>query len=278
MASFSKQAAISIKSGLTLSRAFPLIARESRDRHLRKTLNAINADIAQGSTLSESLHRHAGKFPPVFVEMVEAGEKSGHLETVFARLSMAETIVYYTVAFFVCIGLIHYVFAKTSIGRAFRDRLFLVLPGFRSVTLKLCMARFARTLSMQLESAIPIAEAIERAAVVTGNGAVANNLKRMIGPIQQGENLATAMRKSRLVTPMIREVLALGEETGNFSESLERVAGIYEDESLIVLESIPKMIAPIVAILVGLVVLYLWYTVYYVHYLKPFLDSVGMGS
>ena len=322
MAGFSKQAAVSIKSGLTLSRAFPLIARESKDKRLRKTLNEVNAEIAQGSTLSEALRRRASSFPPVFVEMVEAGEQSGHLETVFARLAdyfdtilmlrratvrasiypmiqlvmaygvfslitilfsndkaaMARTIAYYTIVIFVSLGLIRYAFARTEIGCAVRDRLLLALPGLRSVTLKLCMARFSRTLAMQLESAIPIAEAIERAALVTGNGAVANNLKRMVDPIQQGETLAGAMRKSRMITPMVREVLALGEETGNFSESLERVAGIYEEESLVVLEAIPKMIAPVVAIIVGVVVIYLWYTVYVVHWLKPFLDQAGMGD
>jgi hypothetical protein len=43
-----------------------------------------------------------------------------------------------------------------------------------------------------------------------------------------------------------------------------------------VLESIPKLIGPVVAILVGVVVIYLFYTVYFVHYLKPLLEMVGM--
>ena len=87
MANFSKQAAISIKSGLTLSRAFPLIARETKDRRLRRALQEIIADIAAGSTLTESLRAHACRFPSIFVEMVDAGESSGHLEAVFSRLA-----------------------------------------------------------------------------------------------------------------------------------------------------------------------------------------------
>ncbi len=319
MANFSKQAAVSIKSGLTISRAFPLIARESRDRRLKRTLKEINADIARGETLAEALRSRAKRFPPMFVEMVHVGERSGHLEDIFARLATyfdtrvmlrratvrasiypmiqlvmayavfclimiifspdmmatAEEIISYTIMAFVGLVLVVVFFSRTSIGRAIWDRLLLSVPFLRSVIIKLCMARFTRTLAMQLESAIPIAEAIERAAAVTGNGAVANNLRRMVDPIRNGASLAEAVNWSPLVPPMIREVLAVGEETGSFTESLDRVADIYEEESVLVLESLPKFIGPVVAIIVGIVVVYLFYTVYFVHYLKPLLEMIG---
>jgi len=319
MANLSKQAAVSIKSGLPLSRTFPLLIRESKDRRLRHTLKQINTDIAKGTTLGEALRRRATDFPPVFVETVEAGEQSGHLESVFARLAdyfdtrlmlrratvrasiypmiqltmafavfcliailfssdkdaMARTIVFYTVAASVALGAAALFFSRVSIGRAIRDHVILSVPFMRSVAIKLCMARFTRTLAMQLESAIPVPQAIERAASVVGNTAVANNLRKIAEPIRQGAGLAEAVGKSRLVTPLIREVLAVGEETGDFGESLERVANLYEEESLVVLEAIPKFIAPVVAIIVGIVVVYLFYTVYYVHYLKPTLGILG---
>lgn len=320
LANFSKQAAISIKSGLTLSRTFTLIARETKDRRLRNALQEINAEIARGSTLTEAVRAHAHRFPSIFIEMVEAGESSGHLESVFARLAdyfdtrlmlrratvrasiypmiqltmayavscliivlfssnkvaRAWTLASYTIAAVIVLGFVRFFFSRTTMGKGIWDRFLLSVPILRSVTIKLCMARFSRTLAMQLESAVPVAEAIERSALVAGNGAVANNLRRMADPIRRGSNLAEAVRMSKMVPPMVSEVLAIGEETGNFSEALERVADIYEDESLVVLESIPKLIAPLVAIIVGLVVIYLFYTVYYVHYLKPMLDMVGM--
>lgn len=319
VASFSKQAAVSMRSGLTISRAFPLIARESKDRRLKRTLREINADIAAGNTLAEALRSREKKFPPMFVEMVHVGERSGHLEDVFARLASyfdtrlmlrratvrasiypmiqltmayavfslimiifssdmiatAERIVSFTIMAFVGLFLIVFFFSRTSIGRAIWDRVLLSVPFLRSVVVKLCMARFTRTLAMQLESAIPIAEAIDRAASVTGNGAVANNLRRMVDPIRNGASLSEAVSWSPLVPPMIREVLAVGEETGSFTESLDRVANIYEEESVLVLESLPKFIGPVVAIIVGIVVVYLFYTVYFVHYLKPMLEMVG---
>ncbi|RJP23508.1 MAG: type II secretion system F family protein [Candidatus Abyssobacteria bacterium SURF_5] len=320
LANFSKQAAISIRAGLTLTRALPLLARESKDRRLKNAINGVQADIMQGSTLREALQRRASMFPPMFIEMVGAGERSGHLEEVFSRLASyfdmrlklrravvrasiypaiqltmayavlclililfsssrwatAMTIATYTVASAVCLGAAYYFFARTRLGRAVWDRVLLSLPLLRSITLKLCMARFSRSLAMQIESAIPMTEAIERAALVTGNGAVAASLSRISLPVRQGASLAEAIQSSRLVTPMVREVLTIGEETGSFTESLERVAGIYEEDSMVFLESIPKFIAPIVAIIVGIVVVYLYYQVYFVHYLKPLLESVGI--
>lgn len=320
LANFSKEASISIRSGLTLSRALPLIARESKDRRLRKALGGVNREIAQGYTLAEALRRRTRMFSPMFVEMVSAGERSGHLEEVFSRLAIyfdtrmrlkravvrasvypaiqltmaygvfslimilfsadkmatAVNLGYYTGAFAFCVFALHYLFARNRIGRAVWDRLLLSIPLLRGLTLKLCMARFSRSLAMQVESAIPMPEAIGRAALVTGNGAVAKSLRKIAEPVRRGMSLTEAIRSSHLITPMVREVLSIGEETGNFTESLERVADIYEEESMVVLESLPKFIAPAVAIIVGIVVVYLYYTVYYVHYLKPLLDSVGM--
>jgi type IV pilus assembly protein PilC len=319
MANFSKQAAVSIGAGLTLSRAFPVIAREAKDRRLRRALKDIGDDIAAGSTLSEALRARARRFPPIFVEMVQAGESSGHLETVFARLAdyfdtrltlrratirasiypaiqlffafavfflitivfssdkiaTAESLAYGTVAAFAALGLSVSFLSRTALGRGIWDRVALSVPLMRSVSIKLAMARFTRTLAMQLESAVPMMQAVERAAAVAGNRVVTNSLMKAASPIGRGATMAEALSKSRFITPMIREVLAVGEETGSFSESLERVADIYEDEAMVVLESIPKLIGPVVVVIVGIVVIYLFYTVYFVHYLKPLLEMVG---
>jgi type II secretory pathway component PulF len=320
LANFSKQAAVTLRSGLTLSRALPLISRGSRDRRLKGALAGIQDDITQGLTLTDALRKRRRMFPPMFVELVAAGETSGRLEEVFSRLALyfdarlriKRTVIRASVypaillimAFSVlslililfssdkvatatslastaslvitaCIGS-YIFFGRTDLGRGIRDRILVSVPVVRSITLKLCMARFSRSLAMQIESAVPMTEALERAASVSGNEAVANNLRRMSEPVRQGGSLTEAMKESTLVTPVVREVLMVGEETGSFTDSLERVADIYEDEAQLFLESLPKFITPVVVIIVGFVVVYLFYIVYYVHYLKPLLDSIGM--
>jgi len=320
MANFSKQAAVALRAGLPLSRALPIISKESRDTRLRRALEEISANIGAGETLEDALRSRAGRFPPIFVELVGAGERSGHLYEVFERLTdyfdmrltlrravvkasiypaiqlfaaflvfsliitlfsqdaagTLSKIIFFSIIFFCAVVASYFFFSRTSAGRGIWDRIILFTPIFRSLTIKLCMARFSRTLAMQMQSAIPVPEAIERSALVTGNVAMAASLRRMADPVRAGSGLADAMRSSKFVPPMIREVMAVGEETGDFTSSLDRVAEIYEQESLAVLETLPKLIGPVVAVIVGIVVIYLFVTVYYDNYLKPMLDIVGM--
>jgi len=317
MANFSKQAAVSLNAGLILSRALPLITRESRDARLRRTAKELTDDIAGGSTLTEAVRRRADRFPQIFVEMISAGERTGHLAEIFQRLAdyfdmrlrirravirasiypaIQLTFAFGVVCLFLVIsattnlsigssstqaliafGLVGAVvgsvaafvfFSRTGVGRSIWDRVVLGLPVFRSLVIKLCMVRFTRTLAMQLESAIPVVEAVERSALVAGNSAIVKSLKSMAEPIRRGSSLAEALTNSRYVTPMTREVVAVSEETGSFDESLNRIANIYEEEAMTVLETLPKFIALPVLIIVGLIVIYLFYTVYIGNYLN----------
>ena len=317
MANFSKQVAVSLHAGLTLSRALPLITRESRDARLRRTAKELTDDIAGGSTLTEAVRRRADRFPQIFVEMISAGEQTGHLADVFQRLAdyfdmrlrirravirasiypaIQLAFAFGVICLFLVIsattnlsigssstqmliafGLVGAVvgslaafvfFSRTGVGRSIWDRVVLGLPVFRSLVIKLCMVRFTRTLAMQLESAIPVVEAVERSALVAGNSAIVKSLKSMAEPIRRGSSLAEALTNSRYVTPMIREVVAVSEETGSFDESLNRIANIYEEEAMTVLETLPKFIALPVLIIVGLIVIYLFYTVYIGNYIN----------
>ncbi len=317
MAHFSKQAAVSLNAGLTLSRAIPVITKGSRDPSLRRTMEEITGDIAEGHTLTEAVRRRSRRFPTIFVEMVDAGERTGHLPETFQRLAdyfdmrlrirravirasiypaIQLTFAFAVICLFLVIsattslsigssssqaliasGLVGLVvgslaafvfFAWTDVGRKIWDRLVLWTPVFRSLVIKLCMVRFTRTLAMQLESAIPVAEAVERSASVAGNSVIVKSLKAMGEPIRRGSSLAEAITNSRYVTPMIREVITVSEETGSFGESLNRIANIYEEEAMLVLETLPKFIALPVLLLVGLIVVYLFYTVYIANYLS----------
>jgi type II secretory pathway component PulF len=312
LAHLCKQTAVSLSAGLTLSRAIPIITAGSKDPLLRRTMGEVNESITQGETLSAALRKRAGRFPPVFVEMVGAGERTGHLSETFQRLAdyfdmrlrirrgvikasiypaiqltaaysvgclvlmilssdrarTGSLIASFTISTMITIVAAYVFFARTSVGRSVWDRIVLALPVFRSLTIKLSMARFTRTLAMQLEGAIPVVEAVDSSASVAGNTVVVKSLKKIAPPIRQGTSLAEAVMSSRYVTPLIREVLEVGEETGNFGESLNRIAHIYEEEAVMVLESLPKFIGPAVAVIVGIVVIYLFYTVYIVNYIN----------
>ena len=306
LAHFTRQISTAQKLGLPFSRSLPLIARESKDRRLQRTLRAVTANIAAGHTLAKALRACGNRFPPLLVQMVHAAEKSGHLESVFMRLSdyfdnllklrrafirasvypaiqltvayavfclivilfshdrqaMTGIIALATIGSAAVLGFGYLFFLRTSTGRSIWDRLILIIPVVRSVTIKMCMARFTRTLSLQLESAVPIAEAVERASLASGNMAVAANFRQMAKSIRNGASLAEVAEELSFVTPLIREALVLGEEMGDFGDALERAADTYEDEAMLVMESVPQVIGPIVVVFVGFVVLFLFLTLF----------------
>jgi type IV pilus assembly protein PilC len=316
MAGFCRQAAVSIKAGLPLTRALPLITRESRDKRLRRAIKRITTDISAGETLGDALRRSADYFPPMFVEMLAAGERSGNIEEVFRQLgdyfdmrlkirravisaciypaiqltmlfavfslimivsssdkaATAQMVALYTAEALAAFAVVYWFFWRTRPGHAIRDNVALGLPLFRSITMKLCMARFTRSLAMQIEAGMPVVEAIESSARSVGNSVVTRSMMKMAGPVSQGESLAEAIKNSRYATPIVREMLAIAEETGEFGDPLNRVAAIYEEEAFMVLEALPKFIGPAIMVFVGICVLLLFLKVY----IRPLLEAGGM--
>src|SRR3989344_30847 len=84
---FSKNLAVMICAGLSLSRALDALARETRNVYFRRVIEGVSADIKKGSNLRDSFSRYPDVFSPLFIAMIEAGEKSGKLETSLETLA-----------------------------------------------------------------------------------------------------------------------------------------------------------------------------------------------
>jgi general secretion pathway protein F len=82
-----RQLAILLNAGLTLSRAIDLIEGEAGSRRLKGLIRQIHADIADGKSLADALEARAGQFPPVVVSMVRAAEASGTLPETLERIA-----------------------------------------------------------------------------------------------------------------------------------------------------------------------------------------------
>lgn len=87
LATFTRQFATMIESGLTLIRAVTVLADQTESEKLGEVLRAVRQDIEQGSSLSVALARHPRAFPRIYVAMVRAGEIGGGLDGVLVRLA-----------------------------------------------------------------------------------------------------------------------------------------------------------------------------------------------
>src|ERR687895_628868 len=87
LAIFSRQFATMINSGLSLLRTLNILAEQTENQTLAKTIGFLRDDIERGSSLSGAMSKHPKVFNTLFVSMVKAGETGGQLDTVLMRVA-----------------------------------------------------------------------------------------------------------------------------------------------------------------------------------------------
>lgn len=84
---FSRQFATMINAGLSLTKCLSILAAQTESDNLRQVIQQVAKDVEAGQSLSDSLSKHPKVFPPIFVNMVRAGETGGVLDEVLVRLA-----------------------------------------------------------------------------------------------------------------------------------------------------------------------------------------------
>ncbi|MEX0907772.1 MAG: type II secretion system F family protein, partial [Gemmatimonadota bacterium] len=85
---FTRQFATMINSGLPLVQSLDILARQSENKSLRKTIEQVLYDVESGQTLADAMREHLKVFPELYVNMVAAGEAGGILDTILLRLAV----------------------------------------------------------------------------------------------------------------------------------------------------------------------------------------------
>jgi len=99
------------------------------------------------------------------------------------------------------------------------------------VARRFAMARFFRSLSLLIVSGVPISHAIERSADATANPIIAADLVKAIPRVHGGRTLAEAFAGSQFFTPVARQMLLVGEQSGKLDEQLSKLAQYHSDEA-----------------------------------------------
>lgn len=152
--------------------------------------------------------------------------------------------------------------ATTETGRLAWHRWQLRLPRFGDILERALLARFCRTLAITLGAGLPVTQCLSIAARAVDNEYVARRIGEMRADIESGETLTAAAHSSRLFTPLVMQMLAVGEETGAVETTLSEVASYYEREVDFDLKRIGDAIEPVMIVIVGILVLGLALGVY----------------
>jgi len=144
---------------------------------------------------------------------------------------------------------------KTDAGRAKWDAFKLRIPmQIGSVTLKISMARWSRTLSTLIASGVDIMRALEITAQTAGNWVVEEETANLRHRVEEGASIAQPLIESEIFPPMIAQMVKIGEETGELEKMLSKVADFYEDEVDASIQALTSIIEPLMMVGVGCMV------------------------
>jgi type IV pilus assembly protein PilC len=139
----------------------------------------------------------------------------------------------------------------TEKGRFTLDVIKLKVPVFGPLFHKIAMSRFARNLSTLLASGVPILQALEITADTVNNGPVGAAVKDVQDSVREGQSIARPLANHEVFPPMVVQMIAVGEETGNVDGMLDKVADFYDTEIEATTESLTAMMEPLMIGVIG---------------------------
>lgn len=145
----------------------------------------------------------------------------------------------------------------TPEGKLTWDRLKLKLPLAGKIVRKAMLARMARSLSLSLKSGVPVEQALSVVAQTVENSFMSRKVEQMRSSVERGESILRAAVGSGVFTPVVLQMIAVGEETGALDELLEEIAQLYTNEVQYELKTLAQQIEPIMIVFIGILVLVL---------------------
>jgi MSHA biogenesis protein MshG len=153
------------------------------------------------------------------------------------------------------IGLRQYV--GTPGGRMAWDRLKLRIPIAGTIVLKATLARFARSFALAIRSGVPALQALTMVANTVENAFVARRIESMREGVERGDSVLRTALAAGIFTPIVLQMVAVGEETGSLDDLMTEIADMYQREVEYDLKSIASQIEPILVVFLGVLVLIL---------------------
>lgn len=203
---------------------------------------------------------------PRFKTMFDGmGAELPALTSFLLELSKAITTSEFAIGAPVTIGIIVVAFGRyysTKQGRYVIDRIILQVPLFGDLILRSEMASMSDTLATLVNAGIPIVEGLERCISASSNELTRRTLQQGISLVQQGQELNYSLGRSGVFPKLVISMIKIGEETGQLSFMLEKLAIFYKREVESTVTSLTKAMEPavvfVVAGIVGTIVIALY--------------------
>lgn len=319
MVMFDVQLSNMINAGIALLPSLKTLDKQVENHRLKETLEHVARNVEEGETFSEALTRHPRIFPKIFIHMVKAGEASGKLDTILARLALfaeheadlnqkvKNALFYPVILLGAGVALILYIvtfvipqfaeiftrsgitlplptlmlyhaglaikkfwylillagmasavdftyYAGTVRGRYSIDRMKLAIPIVGPLLRKASISRFGRTLGMLVAAGVPILQSLEIVHDVIGNEVLSRVISSVRNAVEKGEKISEPLRVSEEFPPDVVHMIAVGEESGNLDEMLNKISDFYDKSIEYSLKKLTTVLEPILLSVMGCMV------------------------
>lgn len=146
---------------------------------------------------------------------------------------------------------------RTPDGRRYFDSLFLRLPLFGPLTLKVMVSRLARSIAALTKSGVPVLEALTVVETTVSNVVLQNMIKDTRAAISSGQSLTEPFKASGLFPPMVIQLINTGERTGRLDKMFDQIADFYEPEIEFTIRNLTSLLEPIMLLVMGTVVVFI---------------------
>ena len=148
-------------------------------------------------------------------------------------------------------------YTATVAGRYWWDKTKLRFPIAGKIVRKATLARFAGSFALAMKSGVPIIQALTNVALTVDNAYIAKKVEGMREGVERGESILRTAANAAVFTPVVLQMIAVGEESGALDDMMQQVSGLYQNEVEYELKTLAEQIEPILIVMLGIMVLIL---------------------
>ena len=148
-------------------------------------------------------------------------------------------------------------YLRTPEGRYRWDGRKLKLPVIGEIVLKATLARFARSFALASQSGVPLVQALTVVAQTVDNAFIGSRIEQMRDGIERGESISRCAAATGVFTPVVLQMITVGEETGELDSLLFEIADMYERDTDYAIKGLSAAIEPILLAVIAVLVLVL---------------------
>lgn len=193
---------------------------------------------------------------PQFVQIFKGSGIELPLPTRISLMLHQWIVVYWPITLALIIGVIVGLrfYLRTDAGQYNKDYLLLKIPIIGPVLQKGAMSRFASIFSILQASGVSVLSAFDVLSGTIGNKVIASEFVRIQEELREGRGIAGPLGNARFFTPMVVNMVAIGEESGNLEEMLHEISVHYDDEVAYAVSRMSENIGPVLIIALAAVV------------------------